>query len=365
MSGGAGGGASASDNPGAGVRSRPPPAKRATIGDVAAGAGVSTATVSRVVNGGAVADATAARVRAAIARLQYTPNALTRGVFAGRSSAIGVVLRDLSTPFYLDLIRGIDEAAAANGSLITLANTARRSDREVAHIRAMDEQRVRGLIVATGSAAGGYVRRMAGNGTPCVLVARTVPNPRAGLHSITLDDGEAGRLMAAHLVACGRSSIGVVASGLRPAQAARIAGLRRALDELGVTLPGDAVTVAADPADADEAVGSLLARPGAVDAIVCTTGRLTVAVHAALTGRGVAVPDDVAFLTMDDFPWAATLGITAIAQPSHPMGRSAADLVMQNPQRPARLVFAPALVARGSCGERHALRGGRPAGGQR
>ncbi|MBF9131783.1 LacI family DNA-binding transcriptional regulator [Plantactinospora sp. S1510] len=335
-------------------------AKRATIGDVAAYAGVSTATVSRVLNGGAVAETTASRVREAVARLAYTPNALTRSIFAGRSSTIGVVIRDLSSPFYLDLIRGVDEVAAANDSLVLLSNTFRQVDREVAQVRAMDEQRVRGLIVTTGETADSRTRRMAESGAPCVVVARTVPDPPPGVHSVSLDNVEAGRLMATHLAAHGRSSVAVVTSGRRPSQLERTAGLRRALADLGLPLPEDAVTVAESGTEVDDAVGSLLAgarnhaRP--VDAVVCTTGRLTVAVHSALTARGIAIPDDIAFLTMDDFSWAPALGITVIAQPSYEMGRRAAELVVERPGEPVTLVLAPTLVARTSCGEGH--RGG-------
>ncbi|GII87243.1 transcriptional regulator [Sphaerisporangium siamense] len=330
--------------------------KRATIGDVAADAGVSTATVSRVLNGGAVTEATATRVWEAVARLEYTPNALTKGVFAGSSSTIGVVIRDLSSPFYLDLIRGVDEVAAANDSLVMLANTFRRVDREVAQVRTMDEQRVRGLIVTTGEATDGRTRRMAGNGTPCVIVARSVRDAPPGLHSITLDDVEAGRLMAAHLAECGRSSIGVVSSGRRPSQIRRTAGLRRALAGLGSPLREDAVAVAESEEDVSAAVDGLLARGRdrgePLDAIVCTTGRLTVAVHSALITRGIAIPGDLAFVTMDDFPWAAALGITVVAQPSYQMGLKAAELIVDRPGGPVALVFAPTLVARASCGER-------------
>ncbi|MFC6081305.1 LacI family DNA-binding transcriptional regulator [Sphaerisporangium aureirubrum] len=329
--------------------------KRATIGDVAADAGVSTATVSRVINGGAVTEATATRVREAVARLEYTPNALTKGVFAGRSSTIGVVIRDLSSPFYLDLIRGIDEVATANDSLVMLANTFRRVDREVAQVRTMDEQRVRGLIVTTGEETDGRTRRMAENDTPCVIIARSVPDAPPGMHSISLDNVEAGRLMAVHLAGCGRSSIGVVASGRRPSQIQRTAGLRQALADLGLPFPKDAVAVAETEDEVSGAVGALLdrgrVRGEPLDAIVCTTGRLTVAAHAALTARGIAIPGDIAFLTMDDFPWAAALGITVIAQPAYQMGLRAAELVVDRPRGPVELVFAPTLLARTSCGE--------------
>jgi LacI family transcriptional regulator len=329
--------------------------KRATIGDVAAHAGVSTATVSRVINGGAVADATSARVWEAITRLEYTPNALTKSIFSGRSSTIGVVIRDLSSPFYLDLIRGIDEVAAANDSLVMFANTFRQIDREVAHVRTMDEQRVRGLIVTTGETTDSRTRRMAESGAPCVIVARAVQDPPPGVHSISLNNVEAGRLMAVHLAEHGRSSVGVVTGGRRPSQIERTMGLRQATAERGLPLPEDAVTIAETENEVGDAVGSLLARAHdrhePLDAIVCMTGRLTVAVHSALTGRGIAIPDDIAFLTMDDFPWANALGITVVAQPSYQMGRQAAELVVERPSESVKLVFEPTLVARNSCGE--------------
>ncbi len=329
--------------------------KRATIGDVAAHAGVSTATVSRVLNGGAVTEATAARVWEAVTQLEYTPNALTKSIFAGRSSTIGVVIRDLSSPFYLDLIRGIDEVAAADGSLVILANTFRQIDREVGQVQTMDEQRVRGLIVTTGEATDRRTRRMAQTGTPCVIIARTVQDPPPNMHSISLDNEEAGRLIARHLAAYGRSSVGVLTGGRRPSQTQRTQGLRQGLAKFGLPLPDDAVAIVADEAEAGDAVSSLLAhahkRRQPLDAIVCTTGRITVAVHSAMTGRGIRIPDDIAFLTMDEFPWAATLGITVIAQPSYEMGLQAARLIVEQPTETTQLIFEPTLLARTSCGE--------------
>jgi LacI family transcriptional regulator len=269
---------------------------------------------------------------------------------------MGVIIRDLSSPFYLDLIRGIDEVAAANGSLVMLANTFRQIDREVGQVQVMDEQRVRGLIVTTGEATDNHTRRMAETGTPCVIIARTVRNPPPGMHSISLDNVAAGRLMARHLAACGRRSVGLVAGGSRPSQIQRTQGLRRGLAEFGLALPDDAVAIAADEDEAADAVGGLLARSRdrlkPLDAIVCATGRITVAVHTALTVRGIRIPDDIAFLTMDEFPWATTLGITVVAQPSYEMGLQAAKLVVERPGKPVKLVFDPTLLARTSCGER-------------
>ena len=340
--------------------------KRVTIGDVAATAGVSTATVSRVLNGGTVAADTAARVWEAVASLEYTPNALTKSIFAGHSSTIGVVIDDLNSPFYLDLMRGIDEVAAANDSLVMFANTFRQADREIAQVRTMDEQRVRGLIVTTGETTDDRTRRMARRGTPCVIIARTVADPPSGMHSISLDNLKAGRLMAGHLAECGRSSVGVLvsqnrSSQSRPSQIERTLGLRRGLAEFGLPLPESAVVTANTESEVGDAVGALLAgaRDGGtpLDAIVSLTGRLTVAAHSALAARGIAVPDDMAFLTMDDFAWAPALGITVVTQPAYLMGRRAAELVVERPSTPVRLVFEPTLVARTSCGEKFTASG--------
>lgn len=317
--------------------------RRTTIGDVATAAGVSVATVSRVLNGGAVKEDTAARVWEAATTLEYTPNALTKSIFSGRSTTIGVVIRDLDSPFYLDLMRGIDEVAGANDSLVMFASTYRDTDREVAHVRTMDEQRVRGLILTTGETTDARAGSMTANGTPCVVVARAV----AGLHSVSLDNVAAGRMMAEHLVACGRSSVGVVAAGHRPSQVERIAGLRDAL--AGAGLPAPSVVHTGTEDEVGAAVSALLR--GRPDAVVCLTGRLTVATYTALTAAGLTIPGDVALLTMDEFSWAAALGITVVAQPSYEMGRQAASLVVTAPPEPVHRVFAPTLVARTSCGE--------------
>lgn len=325
--------------------------KRATIADVAAAAGVSVATVSRVLNHGAVKEDTANRVWDAVTRLDYSPNALTKGIFAGRSSTIGVVIDDLTSPFYLDLMRGIDEVAAANDSLVMFANTFHRADREVAHVRTMDEQRVRGLVVTSSASTDERMRKMAAAGTPCVIVARSVPGSPAGLHSVSLDNVAAGRMMAEHLVSCGRRSVGVVAAGKRPSQSGRTEGLRQGLAAAGLPLPEDAVVLATDNAEVDHVLGALLERNPSLDAIVCLAGRRTVAVHSALTIRGLAVPDDIGFLTMDDFSWGPALGITVVAQPSYQMGKRAAELIVESPEESVRLTFEPQLIARASCGE--------------
>lgn len=328
---------------------------RATISDVATSAGVSTATVSRVLNGHAVATTTSERVWKAVADLEYTPNALTRGVFAGRSSTIGVVIRDLNSPFYLELMRGIDEAATTHHSLVMFANTFSQVEREAAHVQTMDEQRVRGLILTTGSATDSRARRMAEAGTPCVIVARRMTDPPPNLHSISLDNLEAGQLIGSHLLACGRSSIGVLYGGVRQSQTERIDGLRRVLKDHEVSLDDDAVRLAETGDEVAPTLAGMLSDARAngrpIDALVCLTGLLTRHAYEALQDLRQHVPDDVALITMDDFVWAEALGTTVVAQPSYEMGHDAAALIATQPPDPVQIVKKPRLVVRRSCGE--------------
>ncbi len=325
--------------------------KRTTIDDVAAAAGVSVATVSRVLNSGTVKPATATRVWDAANRLDYTPNALTKSIFAGRSSTIGVLIDDLSSPFYLDLMRGIDEVADANGSLVMFANMFRHAGREVAQIETMDEQRVRGLIVTTDESSDHRTRKMAAGGTPCVVVARSVEDPPPHLHSVALDNISAGRLIAHHVISSGRRSVGVITSGERASQRDRTEGLRQGLVEAGLALPETVVASVDGNEKVHDAVGTLLERQANMDTIVCLSGRRTVAVHSALASRRLTIPDDIGFLTMDDFAWASALGITTVTQPSYQMGQKAAELIVDSPTQPAQLTFEPTIITRTSCGE--------------
>lgn len=326
-------------------------AKRATISDVATAAGVSVATVSRVLNDGTVKPATASRVWEAAERLEYSPNALTKSIFAGRSSTIGVLIDDLSSPFYLELMHGIDEVADANGSLVMFASMFRHAGREVAQVETMEEQRVRGMIVTTGESSDDRTRRMAARGTPCVVVARSVQQPPEHLHSVALENITAGRMIANHLIACGRRSVAAITSGDRPSQRDRAEGLRQGLAAAGLSLPENAVASVADNSQVSAAVGTLLNHRPQTDALACLSGRRTVAAYSALTTRRVAIPADIGFLTMDDFAWASALGITVVAQPSYQMGQKAAELVVESPTQPAQLTFEPTLITRTSCGE--------------
>ncbi|MGV9802941.1 LacI family DNA-binding transcriptional regulator [Mycobacterium sp. NPDC003449] len=324
---------------------------RATINDVAASAGVSTATVSRLLNGHNVSSATADRIWKAVAELDYTPNALTRGVFAGRSSTIGVIIRDLDSPYYLELMRGIEDAATTHNSLVMFANSFSNVELEAAHVQRMDEQRVRGLILTGGPALDGNARRIAANGTPCVIVNRIVEDMPPNLHTVSLDNLEAGQLVGHHLLSCGRSFIAVLTMGTRVQGLERTAGLRKRLAENGIDLPDSRVRGPETREEVFRAVAELLGSDRPIDAIACFSDLLTRHVYEALLQLGRRVPEDLALIAVGDFDWSEALGLTVVAQPTFEMGQEAATLIVTQPPEPVRILKQPRLIARRSCGE--------------
>jgi LacI family transcriptional regulator len=335
-------------------------ANRPTIKEVALASGVSTATVSRVLSGGSqVSPDLTARVMHVVHELGYSPNGLTRGVFLGRSNSIGVLIGDLRSHFYVELVRGVEETATEAGSSVVLAQTSRDPDAERRLLSLMDEQRVRGLITTTGPDNDDLIDRMASRGTQCVLLTRVPGQARPRLHSVHLDDRAAGALAARHLHALGRRRIAVLTTRLAlTTQRLRLEGVNSQW-EASHRRAGAGSTLATEP-DVDnvaEAIHKIcLARPRGErpDALICTSGRLTLGAVGALRSSGVRVPDDLALVSFDDFPWAPLLdpALTVVDQNPQQMGIHATELILAEPAQdePVEIVEPPTLIVRRSCG---------------
>jgi LacI family transcriptional regulator len=336
-------------------------ANRPTVKDVAVAAGVSTATVSRVLSGVSPVSADlAARVARVVDELGYSPNGLTRGVFQGRANSIGVLIGDLRSHFYVELVRGAEEVATRAGSSVLLADTSRNPAAERRLLSLMDEQRVRGLITTTGPDNDDLTRRLAARGTQCVLLTRAPDGAHQRVHSVHLDDRAAGALAASHLYALGRRRLAVLTSSPRLAtQRLRLAGVNAERTTLGRQAGAISVRSSATPSldDVAAAIAALLAerdRGRRPDALICTSGRLTLGAVHALRTSGVRIPDDLAFVTFDDFPWAALNDppLTVVDQRPHEMGRRATEVILTEPDHdePVEIVIPPALLVRQSCG---------------
>src|SRR5689334_5767638 len=163
----------------------------ARIEDVAARAGVSVGTVSNVLNRPhAVTPKTRARVETAIAELGYHPNEAARALVAGRSRTLGLVVPDVTNPFFADLTRGAEEVADQHDVVVMLYNSADSAERESRYLGRLETQRVQGILVTPVGLGGRAIEELIARGTPVVLLDRAAG--RRSLCSVVVDDHVGG-----------------------------------------------------------------------------------------------------------------------------------------------------------------------------
>lgn len=327
------------------------------IKDVARLAGVSVGTVSNVLNRpDRVSIHTVERVRSAIDDLGFIRNDAARQLRVGRSSSIGLVVLDISNPFFASIARGAEDAAEAAGLSVMIGNSDENAVRERAYIDLFDEQRVRGLLISPIGDVTDRLQRLQAHGTRAVLVDRS--GLGSGVSSVSVDDVAGGYLAVKHLLELGRRRIAYVGAQFDVRQVIdRLAGGRRAIDEISdaslevINAPGLSVV------DGRSAGRLLLERDGAdlPDAIFAVNDLLAIGLLQALVMSGeVVVPDDIALVGYDDidFASAAVVPLTSVQQPSRHIGETAVRILLDEVDDPALavrdIVFNPTLVVRES-----------------
>lgn len=335
--------------------------KRPTVSmkDVAALAGVSVMTISNVLNRPeVVAPDTRRRVLEAIDRLGWVRNESARQLRAGRSASIGVVVRDITNPFFSDLARGVEEVAAAAGYSVLLSNSAHDVGRERAAVQLYQQLRVRGVIIApvSGSPDLELARQL---DMPVVLANRSTASRDACI--VSVDNFAGGQLAAAHLLDRGHRRLAVIGGTTDiPQVHDRLDGARRA-----VLLGPDATLLAIATERLDIATGrSAAAAIAAMPVGERPTGLfalndlVAIGLLQGLVAADIAVPQDICIVGYDDieFAAAATVPLSSISQPRADLGRRTAQLMLDEigaldngtEHQHIQELFTPALVVRSS-----------------
>lgn len=331
-----------------------------SVKDVAAHAGVSLGTVSNVLNRpDRVAEATRLKVLSSIADLGFVRNEAARHLRAGRSTTIGFVVLDVGNPFFIDVVRGAERAAAAAGSSVLIANSDEQVERERTYLDLFEEQRVQGVLLSPVGDSANRLVRLRARGIPAVLV--DAPAPDSTFSAIQTDDVAGGKLAVEHLIETGRESILFVGGPLTMHQISdRFAGARAAADAAGIG--ADAVRswpTIAPTVEAGRLAGTQIAalpRGRRPDAIFAANDLLAIGIMEAFLLEGTTrVPRNIALVGYDDIAWAATaiVPLTSVRQPSELIGETAARLLIDEAAagtdfKHRQLKFMPELVARAS-----------------
>lgn len=325
-----------------------------TIRDVARAAGVSTATVSRVLNGASTVDAgLAERVRRAAAATRYVPNTTGRALRRQVSDTWTAVVSDVQNPFFTTLVAALQSVAEDAGVSVVLCNTDEQLARERSYLRAAVAQRASGVVVAVASERDSDLSPVLNAMIPVVVVDRRLHG--YGGDSVLVDNVLAGRLAAEHLLEQGYRRIACVAGPPDVSTTEdRLDGFRSALAAAGAPL-AEQYTRRENlrPEGGESAMTALMSLPEPPDAVFATNGPLTVGAYLSCQERGVAVPDTVALVGVDDDQWTRIVSprVTVVQQPVAEIGRLAGEVLAgaRDPERePRHHVLRPTLLVRES-----------------
>lgn len=334
---------------------RPPDTTdRITLADVARRAGVSVMTVSRVVNDRpGVGPATRAAVRDAIEHLGYRPNVVARGLKVQRSRTLGLMVPDITNPYFPDIVRGAEDVAILHGMTLLLTNVIEDVDREVAGLEAFEERQVDGVIACSPRLDETRLGILLRRHRAAVIVNRRAHPDVAG--SVRIDHEHGARLAVQHLLDLGRRRLAVVAG---PADShagrERLLGIDREVRDAGLELPRTRIVHAPPTVEGGaEAARRLLDEGGGFDALVCFNDLVAAGALQAAAELGARVPDDVAVVGYDDIRFARmfTPPLTTVRAPTYDLGRHAATMLldrMEGRGRGVDIVLQPELVVRGS-----------------
>ena len=326
-------------------------ARRPTLRDVAALAGVSFKTVSRVVNDEpGVSPGVAARVREAADTLGYRPNAVATALRRadGRTSTLGVLLEDAGNPFFATLLRGIEEVARSRGVAVFTSSTDLDLTREREMTRAFIARQVDALVTAPTEGDFGHLQRAVSEGTRVVLVDR--PADGVDVDVVLADNRTGADDGVTHLLQHGHRRIGYV--GRDPSiytSRERFAGYAGALADAGIAVdPALVRREGATRSSAAEHIEALLDLDEPPTAIFAAQDIIAMAAVGVLQRRGLQ--GRVALVGFDDFELADLLrpGVTVVAQDPHAIGRLAAERALAPRSTPQMSIVPTRLIQRGS-----------------
>ena len=326
-----------------------------TLRDVAREAGVSIKTVSRVVNREKeVNPSTSARVDEVLSRLGYQPNELARGLRGGRSRTIGLMIADISNPFYSSCAKAVEEVARAHGYAVMLCASSEDPEIERSYVEVLNRRRVDGLLLVPAADGHEYLAAQQAAGTPVVALDRPIEGLETDL--VLVENRVGTREVIDHLIGHGHQRIAFVGDK------EHVYTTRKRLEGYGETLKQAGLEEvyrlgAGDIAAAKKATQELVRSPGCPTAFFAANNLIAVGVLSALEQAGLRVPEDIAFAAFDDFDLAAVLHprLTLVRQPADELGRKAAELLFDRleglePASPRRFVLPTELVIRESCG---------------
>ncbi|CAN5532719.1 LacI family DNA-binding transcriptional regulator [soil metagenome] len=337
--------------------------RQPTLGDVAARANVSKQTISRVINNkGDVAAATRQRVLEAIRELGYQPNALARSLVTSRSLVIGLSVPNIDQPFFPQIARGVEDAAAENGYSVFLCNASGSEGRELNAIERLRGHQVAGIISFNSKLNDETIERAVGGLFPVVMINRELAQSPGTVIWPGYEPG--ARLATEHLLRLGRRRIVFLGMDRESnVDSSKFAGYTVALERAGIELDPELIVRAAGRIGrgfndllrgGENAIRETVEAGVDFDAVFASNDLPGVGAMRCLIASGVQIPEDVAIAGFGDANVAGivTPPLTTVTMPLYEMGTTAfytlLDRINNAEHEPRQVSISPKLIIRES-----------------
>jgi len=304
--------------------------KHPTIYDIASEANVSISTVSRVLNNSAVvSEKKKAKIEEAIQKLNYVPNVIARSLANKLSHTIGLIVSDLSNPFFTDVIDGIEHVISKEEYFAFNCDTRYDLAREKKYIGRMLQKRVDGIITFSTNDDAYELIKDAKQLVPVV----SVQSQFRDTDSVNTYDAKGAYMAVEHLIKLGHKKIAFIVFDYDNLTIeSRTNGFMLAHEKYGLPLNKKYIFKTKFGADAGSNVtNEILDNHPEITAIFAYNDKLAVASYTAIQARGLNIPDDMSIVGYDDTVSASIVNpkLTTVSQPRYEMGVKAAELLMK------------------------------------
>jgi len=330
-----------------------------TVHDVAKRAGVAPITVSRVINNsGYISEATRERVKATIKEIGYVPNTLARGLRSKRTNTLGLIVTDITNPYFTLMARGVEDVAGDSNYTVIYCNTDESETKEEKYANILAQRQVEGVLLVPAGGNDRTIKFLEANGISVVILDRRVSGVEKDF--VCSDSKNGANLLVKLLIKLGHERIAIITGPKNVSTSTdRVAGYRRALKESGYGKNELIYYGAFNQQSGYELTQQAMNHTPRPTAILGANNFIAIGITKALHDLSVDVPGDVSVVGFDDLPESMLVRpfLTVARQPAYDMGRSATELLLKRisgdlPEDCQEVIFQTEIVERESVGPR-------------
>lgn len=327
-----------------------------TIYDIAKAANVSITTVSKIMNNKStdISDKTREVVLKTMEEMHYKPSNLARSMVTKRTGVIGLLIPDISNPYFSEIARGVEDSANNRNFNVIFCDTDESPKKELEYMNILEKRQIDGVIfIPTAESPRKSIQNMAASQKPFVVVDRVFDDRDANMFQVFVNNMSGGYMAAQYLAKKGHRRIGcVTGSHNNKSSQDRLAGYKKALGEADIPMEPSLIYEGNYRYSSGVDAGEYLLQKE-VTAIFIENDVMASGVYAALAEHNVAIPRDISVVGYDDINLSKMLSpqLTTIQQPKLEMGRAAAEMLIHAIKREngSHLIgFEPKLIERKS-----------------